>query len=63
MECDPWMSPLSLNAWAGVGSIAKARMIVVTFSIGAPITNATTNCVDAPRRTNDGASVDEQHEQ
>src|SRR5436189_210367 len=45
------------------GSSATARMIVVMLSIGAPMTNDRMKFVDAPRRTNDGAITEEQHEQ
>src|SRR5262249_12946472 len=45
------------------GRSASARVMVVTFSIGAPMTNDSKKLVDAPRRSKDGAITDEQHEQ
>ena len=57
-------TPATMRVTAnGAGKSASASTIVVTFSIGAPTTNESRKLVEAPRRTNDGAITDEQHEQ
>ena len=58
------MIPATMRVTAkSAGSIATASATVVTFNIGEPTTNASTNWVDAPPRTSDGAIIEEQQEQ